>query len=649
MSTIDETKFGELRAAFIREYKRIEPIDRIRPLTLNLDLRKEYKAEIVKTYNDLVRFLTDRRYSGDRIATLDKIGPLYDKVKTSFEKLRLEYNWPTSPLSLIVLSSIIDTTPETSTESQVYDQAHANTLHEKFKETEQICLRYETGEVELPETDEINTLIKKIVTDYNDTVTYLEKHISSFTSINVASVHALIKRRFESVKRCANSLRHTIATPVNIFSKISESQFAIIEEIDNEDTPTNPESSIITTESHGAWGIQTTNQTEQIYPSLDFTITTTSTSTTTTTTKTTTIATTTGGTQTSQTTQTRPRTTAEIPQTTTGTPQQIDTTIANTENRPPPPNQNNLNNQERRTAPRTMDKNAFISLMAANIRKNYAGDPLALTPFIASIDLLKEVADGDNGLLNLLRKFILTKLEGYASEIVPREPQNVDEIVNALKNKIKAESSEVIEGKMMALRADRVPLQDFAKKTEELADALRRALVMEDISLERAEKETIKRTIKVCRANTQNTLVKSVLESTRFDSPKEVIATYIIQAGKAKEEAQVLAVRKFGRRNQNYGNRSGNNNNRNGVQRQYNNNNNYNNNNRNFNNNRRNYNNNRPNRGGRNNYNNYNNQNNNNNYNRQNNNNRRNNNTRNVRRAENMGAPQSTLGNADEN
>lgn len=74
------------------------------------------------------------------------------------------------------------------------------------------------------------------------------------------------------------------------------------------------------------------------------------------------------------------------------------------------------------------------------------------TPFIASIGFLNDLAETAD-LRNLLKKFILTKLEGYASEIVSAEPDSVTAIVNALKAKIRPESSKVVEGRMMARAA----------------------------------------------------------------------------------------------------------------------------------------------------------------------------------------------------
>lgn len=154
----------------------------------------------------------------------------------------------------------------------------------------------------------------------------------------------------------------------------------------------------------------------------------------------------------------------------------------------------------------------------------------------------------------------------------------------------------------------------------------------------KAEEMTIDKTIELCRSNTQNTTVKSVLASGTFSNPKEVIAKYVIETNKTKQEAQIFALQKFERRSGQ--NRGGHSQNRGG---------------RNNNFNRRNSNNHEQQNGWRGNG--QNNQNNG--YRRgnfrrgnQNNNGQSNRtfqeNTRNVRRVENVQAPQRTMGEANE-
>lgn len=191
-----------------------------------------------------------------------------------------------------------------------------------------------------------------------------------------------------------------------------------------------------------------------------------------------------------------------------------------------------------------MEKPAFVALMAANIRHNFSGDPLTLPAFIASIDFLKELATTPD-LLTLLKKFVITKLEGRAAEMIPANVESVDELIKILRERIKHENSKVIEGRMMALRADRAKFQEYANQVEELADALRRTLISDGMPRELAERQVIDKTIDLCRSNTQNATVKSVLVSKKFEDAKEVVAEFIIQSNTVRQEAQVLSLRKY--------------------------------------------------------------------------------------------------------
>lgn len=295
---------------------------------------------------------------------------------------------------------------------------------------------------------------------------------------------------------------------------------------------------------------------------------------------------------------------------------------------------NNINIPVESNSNSIMDKAAFASLMASNIRNNYSGDPLSLSSFIASIDFLKEMATSAE-LLTLLLKFIRTKLEGRAAEIMPDNVESIDALMRILKEKIKHENSKVIEGRMMALRADRAKFQDYANQVEELSDALRRTLISDGMPQALAERQVIDRTIELCRSNTQNHTVKSVLVSKNFENAKEVVAEFIIQSNTVRQEAQVLSLRKHqnGNSNNSRNFRQGNFNNRRNFRFSQN----SNRSNRNFNNNRGGGSN-RNNNGGANN-------------NRDNGNrysHGRRNENRNVRVAENVTASQSTLGSASE-
>lgn len=168
-----------------------------------------------------------------------------------------------------------------------------------------------------------------------------------------------------------------------------------------------------------------------------------------------------------------------------------------------------------------------IGLLSKLLPNTYSGDPLALDAFINSIQLIQNVIGANQPAIVL--GYVKSKLIGKALEAVPREPENVNAIVQALTANIKPENSKVISGKMMALRADNKNKTELAKIAEELAEAFQRASIVEGIPQVKSKEMAIDETVKMCRNNAKTDLVKGILAASKFDSPAEVIAKYVVE------------------------------------------------------------------------------------------------------------------------
>lgn len=248
------------------------------------------------------------------------------------------------------------------------------------------------------------------------------------------------------------------------------------------------------------------------------------------------------------------------------------------------------------------EKQKYIATASKIVKDNYCGDPLILDSFISSIELLEELTEAAH--TDLMFKYVKTKLQGKALESIDNTIVNIAQLKNALRANIKPDSSEIVQGKMLAMRLDKTKIQDFSKTAEELADSLKRTYIVEGMTAALASKMTINKTIEMCRASTHSVGVKAVLGACTFTSHKDVIAKLITESATEQQEKQVLAFQR---------NRNGNN--RKNFRRYNNNNNNYRgNSNNNSNNNRNNSNNNRGNRNQNGNNNNRNNNNNKSNY-----------------------------------
>lgn len=214
--------------------------------------------------------------------------------------------------------------------------------------------------------------------------------------------------------------------------------------------------------------------------------------------------------------------------------------------------ENNSDSETEETESRTIEKNIearnmaeqteieFLNTCSKYLHNNYGGNPLQLQPFIKSIKLLQRI-QGRHA--DVLLEYVMTKLEGRALEAVPQNVATVNEVIAALEREIKPDSSDVIEGRMTALKFDNRNVQDFSKTAEELAEALERSLVVEGMTQQKAREMTIKNTVKMCRNSARCDLLRSVLASTQFSNPKEVVAKFIVEQATETTERQVLAYR----------------------------------------------------------------------------------------------------------
>lgn len=181
---------------------------------------------------------------------------------------------------------------------------------------------------------------------------------------------------------------------------------------------------------------------------------------------------------------------------------------------------------------------AYLSSISKIISNTYKGDPNGLSAFITSIELADSASTADQQ--GTLVKFIKTKLEGKALEALPHRVSTAKDIIEALQENIKPDDSKVVLGRLLALRAERGSLQKFQKEAEELTDQLRRAFISDGMTHKLAKRMTIDKTVEMCRLSAKTELVKSVLASTQFNEPKEVLAKLITEAGAENKEAQIL-------------------------------------------------------------------------------------------------------------
>lgn len=226
--------------------------------------------------------------------------------------------------------------------------------------------------------------------------------------------------------------------------------------------------------------------------------------------------------------------------------------VENTHNTPP--QNNNISNM---ADPPAQTRAEFIAIAHRMINYKFDGDPLALDSFIDAIELLEELCAETNK--PTFVKFLMTRLEGLAREAIIERPTDTTEIIEQLRASIKTESSKVIEGRILALRADKTNLTKFAERAEELAEQYRRSLCDEGFSKAKAKEISIEKTVELCRKSARNDTVKAVIAAAKFSEPKEVIAKMIVEINNLKQDKGTAQyTHKYGNQNKNGNNFSNN-------------------------------------------------------------------------------------------
>ncbi|XP_036346565.1 uncharacterized transmembrane protein DDB_G0285607-like, partial [Rhagoletis pomonella] len=128
--------------------------------------------------------------------------------------------------------------------------------------------------------------------------------------------------------------------------------------------------------------------------------------------------------------------------------------------------------------------------------------------------------------------------DSKARESLPTQISSVNQIKEALSNKIKPDNSKVVAGKIAALKVHNNNYSDFAKQVEELADSLERSLIIEGMTQAKAHEIAVEQTINVCRLNSRSDMVKST-----FNDSKDVVAKMIVEHDNIIKERQVWAFR----------------------------------------------------------------------------------------------------------
>lgn len=201
------------------------------------------------------------------------------------------------------------------------------------------------------------------------------------------------------------------------------------------------------------------------------------------------------------------------------------------------------------------EKIQFLMLASQIINCNYAGDPSSLMSFINSVELLERIANSQE---EILRLFILSKLEGRALVAVSVNQNTIDEIKDSLKKNIRYDQSNLISAKIQALPYERLSLLQFIDQCKTLASDYQRSLIDEGFTKSLAIQETISKCLEACVTKTRSNIVKLILHAASFDNTQDLFSKFLSAEIRERTNSKYsLTFNSYNnyKRNQNYNNK----------------------------------------------------------------------------------------------
>lgn len=188
------------------------------------------------------------------------------------------------------------------------------------------------------------------------------------------------------------------------------------------------------------------------------------------------------------------------------------------------------NSQPNRTC-FAMDALSYLKT-AGSMIPPFTGSFKQLGSFIKSVNLLKISTRPE--LQETLLELVHTRLEGRADRVC-RDCDTVEDIIETLQTHFIPDPSDVVEARLLALKLSPNGLAKFAAAVESAADDFHESLVLEGMTEQRAQKQTIKVVKQVCRQEAPNSLITSIIASTSFDIVKEVLTTFAREVTNAEK------------------------------------------------------------------------------------------------------------------
>lgn len=187
----------------------------------------------------------------------------------------------------------------------------------------------------------------------------------------------------------------------------------------------------------------------------------------------------------------------------------------------------------------TMDVTGVIKLINSTFSRTFSGDAAELQGFLINIQICKKAIPQNHE--ELAVSCIRGHLTGKADALINDDVKTYDRLTEIFKTHIKRDSTKVIEAKLRAITFDYHNLSKYTEEVNKISDQLITTYIQDGIPLQKANEMTVEQVTDTCRRSARNDLVKSVLASSSFDTPKDVLSKFTTEIAKANQDKKFLA------------------------------------------------------------------------------------------------------------
>lgn len=199
--------------------------------------------------------------------------------------------------------------------------------------------------------------------------------------------------------------------------------------------------------------------------------------------------------------------------------------------------------------PETMDLAQLVAFMKAVIEP-YDGKPEKLRSFLDQIEIIKGSVTEDNN--NTMVAYVKAKLSGLARDYA-QNATTLNDIQEALQKHIQTNDAKYFEKRLKNLKQQK-DSGKYAEEIEDLANSLRRAHILDGLTVAQAEKLATNTLVESVAINASNNTTKLAMQVGNFASVKDVLEKVVNQP-KESNENTVMFMRTNSRNNNNYNNR----------------------------------------------------------------------------------------------